>query len=108
VAIEEATYTVAERDGEFEIRDNAPHVLAETVAAGDFERAGNEAFSRLFRHISGDNRSRHRVAAATAQVSKTRPGRETPRCAGSHHPWPSLYRRWSAGSGHLAGRALSG
>jgi len=69
VAIEEATYTVVEDDGEFEIRDYAPHVLAETVVAGAFDRAGNEAFRKLFRYISGDNRSRHKVAM-TAPVSQ--------------------------------------
>jgi effector-binding domain-containing protein len=73
MAIEEATYTVVERDGEFEIRDYAPHVLAETVVAGSFDRAGNEAFSRLFRYISGDNRSRHKVAM-TAPVSQASAG----------------------------------
>ncbi|MCX6371704.1 MAG: heme-binding protein [Actinobacteria bacterium] len=69
MAIEEASYTVVERDGEFEIRDYAPHVLAETVAAGSFDQAGNEAFGRLFRYISGDNRSRRKVAM-TAPVSQ--------------------------------------
>lgn len=69
MAVEEASYTVVERDGEFEIRDYAPHVLAETVVTGSFERAGNRAFGRLFRYISGDNRSRHKVAM-TAPVSQ--------------------------------------
>jgi hypothetical protein len=69
VAIEEATYTVVERDAAFEIRDYAPYVLAETVVAGAFEQAGNKAFRRLFRYISGDNRSRHKVAM-TAPVSQ--------------------------------------
>ena len=73
MAIEEAAYTVVEVDGEFEIRDYAPHVLAETVVAGSFDRAGNEAFSRLFRYISGDNRSRHKVAM-TAPVSQESAG----------------------------------
>jgi hypothetical protein len=67
--IEEAAYTVVENDGAFEIRDYAPHVVAETVVAGSFDRAGNEAFRRLFRYISGDNRSRHKVAM-TAPVSQ--------------------------------------
>jgi SOUL heme-binding protein len=69
VAIEEAIYTVVERDAAFEIRDYAPYVLAETVVAGAFEQAGNKAFRRLFRYISGDNRSRHKVAM-TAPVSQ--------------------------------------
>ena len=69
MAIEEAPYTVVEKDGEFEIRDYACHVLAETVVAGSFKQAGNKAFRPLFRYISGDNRSRRKVAM-TAPVSQ--------------------------------------
>jgi len=69
VAIEEAAYSVVQRDGAFEIRDYAPHVLAETVVSGTFDQAGNQAFRRLFRYISGGNRSRHKVAM-TAPVSQ--------------------------------------
>jgi effector-binding domain-containing protein len=69
MAIEEATYEVVKRDNTFEIRDYAPHILAETVVEGDLEEAGNKAFNRLFRYISGDNRSRDKVAM-TAPVSQ--------------------------------------
>jgi len=69
MAIEEAAYNVVKRDGKFEIREYAPHILAETVVEGDLEQAGNKAFSRLFRYISGDNRSRDKVAM-TAPVSQ--------------------------------------
>jgi effector-binding domain-containing protein len=61
MAIEEAKYEVVKKDNEFEIRDYAPHILAETVVEGDFEEAGNKAFNRLFRYISGVNRSRDKV-----------------------------------------------
>lgn len=69
VAIEEATYSVVKRDDIFEIRDYAPHILAETVVEGDLEEAGNKAFRRLFRYISGDNLSRDKLAM-TAPVSQ--------------------------------------
>jgi len=69
MAIEEATYNVSKRDDKFEIRDYAPHILAETVVEGNLEEAGNKAFNRLFRYISGDNRSRDKVAM-TAPVSQ--------------------------------------
>lgn len=68
-AIEEASYKVLEKDKGFEIRDYAPHILAETVVEGDLEEAGNKAFNRLFRYISGDNRSRAKVAMS-APVSQ--------------------------------------
>ena len=69
MSVEEASYTVVVQDGRFELRDYAPHVVAETVVGGDFEQAGNRAFSALFRHISGDNRSRSKLAM-TAPVSQ--------------------------------------
>jgi hypothetical protein len=69
MAVEEAKYKVVEKDNRFEIRDYTPHILAETIVEGDLEEAGNKAFNRLFRYISGDNRSRKKVAM-TAPVSQ--------------------------------------
>lgn len=69
MAIEEAMYKVLKKDAKFEIRDYSPHILAETVVEGDLEQAGNMAFNRLFRYISGDNRSHDKVAM-TAPVSQ--------------------------------------
>lgn len=69
MAIEEAMYKVLEKDNKFEIRDYAPHILAETIVQGGLEESGNKAFNRLFRYISGDNRSRKKLAM-TAPVSQ--------------------------------------
>lgn len=69
MAIEEAMYRVVQKDNKFEIRDYTPHILAETIVEGDLEEAGNKAFNILFRYISGDNRSRDKVAM-TAPVSQ--------------------------------------
>jgi hypothetical protein len=69
MAIEEATYKVVKKDNKFEIRDYVPHILAETFVEGDFEEAGNKAFNVLFGYISGDNRSREKLAM-TAPVSQ--------------------------------------
>ena len=43
MAIEEAAYKVLKTDDKFEIREYAPHVLAETIVDGDLEEAGNKA-----------------------------------------------------------------
>lgn len=69
MAVEEAAYTVLKKDGVFEIRDYAPHFLAETIVEGDLESAGNTAFRTLFNYISGNNRSQGKVAM-TAPVSQ--------------------------------------
>lgn len=69
MAVEEAAYTVVKKENRFEIRDYAPHILAETIVQEDFEEAGSEAFSRLFRYISGNNRPRVKLAM-TAPVSQ--------------------------------------
>lgn len=69
MAVEEASYVVLKSDGKFEVREYAPHVLAETLVAGDLESAGSKAFQKLFGYISGDNVSRTKVAM-TAPVSQ--------------------------------------
>lgn len=69
MAIEEAKYEVIKKDNKFELRDYVPHIIAETVVKGSLEDAGNLAFKRLFRYISGDNRSTDELAM-TAPVSQ--------------------------------------
>jgi len=73
MAIEEAKYTVIKQEDKFELRDYAPHILAETIVEGNLEDAGNLAFKRLFRYISGDNRTSDKVAM-TAPVAQQAAG----------------------------------
>lgn len=65
MAIEEAPYTVVQKDGRYEIREYAPHILAETRVEASFEDAGNRAFRTLFRFISGENRTQESIAMTT-------------------------------------------
>ena len=73
MATEEAPYTVIKTDDIFELREYAPQVLAEIIVDGDLEGAGNKAFRPLFRYISGDNKSRDKIAM-TAPVSQEQKG----------------------------------
>lgn len=57
-ATEEAKYTIVEKQDAIEIRDYAPHVVAETVVESSLEDAGDKAFKRLFQYISGNNVAR--------------------------------------------------
>jgi hypothetical protein len=71
MAIEEPSFRVLEQDGAFELREYAPYVVAETRVKSDFESAGNAAFQRLFRYISGQNVAQEKIAM-TAPVTQSR------------------------------------
>jgi SOUL heme-binding protein len=69
MAIEEPAYRVVERDGSYELRDYSAYLLAETRVEAPFLDAGNIAFNRLFRYISGNNAARQEIAM-TAPVTQ--------------------------------------
>lgn len=71
MSVEKLAYRAIERDGCFELRRIAPHVVAETVVDGDFESVGSEGFRRLVAYIGGDNRTR-------AEISMTAPVVQSP------------------------------
>jgi DNA gyrase inhibitor GyrI len=74
MAIEEPRYAMVERDGAFEVRQYAAHLVAETVVDADFEKAGSVAFQRLFRYISGENTSRQKIAMTAPVTQAKAPG----------------------------------
>ena len=69
MAIEKAKYSVVEREGNFELRQYEPYIVAETIVEGDLDEVGNEGFRRLFDYISGKNRKRQSISM-TAPVSQ--------------------------------------
>ncbi len=84
MAVEEPSYKVLKKENNFEIRDYAPHILAETVVEGDLEQAGNKAFGSLFRYISGENRTGCQSCDDCPRISRAQ-GRED-RDDGSRRP----------------------
>ncbi|MCB9254276.1 MAG: heme-binding protein [Bdellovibrionaceae bacterium] len=69
MAIEEPTYTVETTTDNFEIRNYAPILVAETKIEEDFEDAGSSAFRILADYIFGNNRSKTKIEM-TAPVSQ--------------------------------------
>ena len=68
-AVEEAKFSVIKRAGDCELRQYESSIVAETIVTGDFDAVGNQAFRRLFRYISGNNRARQPIAQ-TAPVGR--------------------------------------
>lgn len=75
MAIEQPAHTVLKSDGDFELRRYEPYLLAETEVESGFMEAGNVAFGRLFRYISGANTARAEIAM-TAPVEQASRGGE--------------------------------
>ncbi len=69
MAVEETPYDVLKEDGDIELRQYSPHLVAETEVIGEFDSAGNDAFGRLAGYIFGKNRSRDKIAM-TAPVNQ--------------------------------------
>lgn len=77
-ATEEPDYQLLEKDGAFELRQYPAMLAAETLVTGaDFEDAGDIAFGRLFRYITGNNRAQAEIAMTSPVVqTAARPASE--------------------------------
>ncbi|HTY40284.1 MAG TPA: heme-binding protein [Thermoanaerobaculia bacterium] len=71
--VEEPKFRVIVADGDFEIREYAPVIVAETIVEGDWGVAGNAGFRRLASYIFGANDGGRRIAM-TVPVSQQAPG----------------------------------
>ncbi len=69
MAIEEPPYKILEKSENIEIREYSSYLVAETVVSGDFEEAGNKAFSRLAGYIGGENTQQESIEM-TAPVNQ--------------------------------------
>jgi hypothetical protein len=79
MAIEEPAFRLIEQDGSYELREYQPCLVAETRVEAGFQSAGNIAFGRLFRYISGKNAGWQKIAM-TAPVTQSR-GEKIPMAA---------------------------
>lgn len=73
-SVEEAPYQLILKDGQYEIRDYAPLLVAETRVDASVEKAGNQAFRTLFAYISGENEGSEKIAMTAPVTSETQSG----------------------------------
>ena len=81
MASEEAKYSVELQDEQFELRLYDAHILAQVLVDGEFSSAGNKAFNRLFKYITGNNIAQQSIdmttpvtqGAASSKIAMTTP-----------------------------------
>ena len=73
MAVEEAKYSVSEKQDRHEIREYAPAIVAEVIVYDDFENASGVAFRQLFNYISGKNTAREKIAMTAPVAQKPQP-----------------------------------
>ncbi len=69
--VEQAPYSVMSKDGAIEIREYAPHIVAETKVSGEQEKAISDGFRAIADYIFGNN-------TASAKVAMTAPVLQQP------------------------------
>lgn len=69
----EPAYRVLAGEGDYEVRQYAEMVVAETIVEGEYSRTSGTAFSRLAGYIFGKNRSKAKISM-TAPVLQERAG----------------------------------
>ncbi len=70
MAIEEPEFTTIETSGDFELRQYAPMIVAETLVEGSMDDASGAGFRRIADYIFGNNTAR---TGGNAEISMTAP-----------------------------------
>lgn len=69
--VEQAPYTVIRTDGDYEIREYAPSIVAETETTGDRQEAIREGFRTIADYIFGNNETNDKVAMTAPVVQES-------------------------------------
>jgi DNA gyrase inhibitor GyrI len=67
----EPGYRVAVEDGNKQIREYGPYVVARTEVQGDYDASGREGFRRLFKYISGHNVQNQKISMTSPVLQES-------------------------------------
>ena len=67
---EEATHTVLQEDGRFELRKYDELLVVETSVTAGYDEAGEIAFGRLFGYSSGENADQSKIAMTAPVIAE--------------------------------------
>lgn len=71
MAIDEPSYTVVTKAGNIEVRRYEAYIVAETMVSGtEMDEASSAGFRKLFKYISGNNRSSTDIAMTAPVISE--------------------------------------
>lgn len=80
MALDEPSYTVLKKDGRFELRRYEPYIVVETIVADSvLDDASTAGFRKLFKYITGNNRTSADIAMTAPVI--TEPSRSIPMTA---------------------------
>lgn len=67
--LEKPSYTVAEKNKDYEIRQYDAYIVAEVTVKGNYQQATNEGFTKIADYIFGNNTSSEKIAMTTPVVN---------------------------------------
>ena len=69
---EEASYSVILEEGNFQVREYAPVLIAQTRSKGDYKTSSSESFRKLADFIFGNNISQEKIAMTTPVLQENK------------------------------------
>jgi hypothetical protein len=67
---EKAVYSVLEEKDGYEIREYAPHIVAQTVLSGDYDKSVDSGFRIIASYIFGGNTKKESIAMTTPVITQ--------------------------------------
>lgn len=72
MSVEEAGYEVVKYNDHIQIRQYKPMVVVQTEVDSNYKAASNQAFNRLFKYISGNNKKQQKISMTAPVIMDTK------------------------------------